>query len=445
MANGTLKIRAEQEEPGAAELRRRAGDGDAPELDVLFSAMAEVKASDMHLASGKPPMLRVDGEMRKLDWIFLTEAEIQAMLEGVLPDLNRQEFEASNDTDFAITLPDESRLRVNLFRDRHGLGAVFRSIPAQVCSLAELGMPRIVEDICKLNKGLVVVTGPTGSGKSTTLAAMMDHINATRREHLITVEDPIEFVHQDKLCRVNQREVHTHTRSFASALRAALREDPDVVLVGEMRDLETIEIALETAETGHLVFGTLHTNTAVGTVNRIIDAFPSNQQNQIRTILASSLKAAIAQTLCRRLDKGRVAALEVLVVDNGVASMIRENKVHQIPSAMQAGGAHGMISLNDSLAELVGSGQVALEEAHRKAVDRDDLLSKLARRGFAPPEAAAPSLTPPAHPPQPTPASPPRLPERESVFRDIFGCRCQPRKEDDQVAAASPGAGRGHA
>ena len=246
----------------------------------------------------------------------------------------------------------------------------------------QLGLPPGITNLCHLSKGLVVVTGPTGSGKSTTLAAMIDLINRSRQEHIITIEDPIEFVHEDKRCLITQREIRTHTDSFAMALRAALRQDPDVVLVGEMRDLETIEIAMETAETGHLVFGTLHTNTAYSTVNRIIDAFPSERQNQVRSMLASSLKGAVSQTLCRKIGGGRVAALEVLLIDSGVAAMIRDGKIHQIPSLMQVGRGRGMIMLGEALAELVANGTVEAREAYIKAIDKDDIVSRFEKIGI---------------------------------------------------------------
>jgi twitching motility protein PilT len=301
---------------------------------------------------------------------------MRQILFEIAPERNKVQFDEEWDTDFAYELPGVARFRANLFMDRRGPGGVFRVIPSKILTVEDLGLPKAITDLCYLTKGLVLVTGPTGSGKSTTLAAMIDHINANRTDHIITIEDPIEFVHNEKKCLINQREVHRHTGSFKCALRAALREDPDIVLVGEMRDLETIEIALETAETGHLVFGTLHTTTAASTVDRIIDQFPAERQAQIRTMLASSLKGVVAQTLCKKKPKGRVAALEILIANNAVSANIREGKVHQIASAMQMGGKLGMRLLNDSLLEWVVAGEVEPLEAYMKAVNKDDMVAK---------------------------------------------------------------------
>jgi len=306
---------------------------------------------------------------------------MREVLYEIAPEHNREQFERESDTDFAYEIPGLARFRVNFFLDRTGPGAVFRQIPNEILTVEQLGLPRAVLEMCQLSKGLVLVTGPTGSGKSTTLAAMIDHINRTRSEHIITIEDPIEFVHQPRRCLINQREVHWHTQSFKRALRAALREDPDIVLVGEMRDLETIEIAIETAETGHLVFGTLHTTTAPSTVDRIIDQFPADRQAQIRTMLSSSLKGVVAQTLCRKLPRGRVAAVEILVGTTAVAANIREGKTHQIVSAMQMGAKHGMRLLNDSLLELVRAGTVDAMEAYFKSVHKEDMRVKLEELG----------------------------------------------------------------
>jgi twitching motility protein PilT len=303
------------------------------------------------------------------------------MLE-ITPERNLEEFEATNDSDFAYEIPGLARFRVNLFRDRKGVGGVFRQIPADIMTAEDLDLSDAILKLCDLNKGLVVVTGPTGSGKSTTLAAVVDYINRTRKAHIITIEDPIEFVHENKKCLINQREVGVHTEGFKVALRAALREDPDIVLVGEMRDLETVEIALETAETGHLVFGTLHTNTAPSTVDRIIDQFPADQQNQIRAMLSESLKAVIAQTLCKVKGGGRTAAMEILLVTNAVSNLIREGKTFQIPSLMQTGSGAGMQTLNDSLLELVQMDQVTPREAYRNAVDKDEFEQLLERHGY---------------------------------------------------------------
>jgi twitching motility protein PilT len=301
------------------------------------------------------PRWRIDGEIREIASApVLGEDSVLTMLGDAMPERNRREFDATNDTDFAHEIQGLSRFRVNVFRDAGGVGAVFRQIPATILTFDQLGLPEVVARFCAEPKGLVLVTGPTGSGKSTTLAAMVDAINRKRAEHIITLEDPIEFVHPSRKALVNQREVGPHTDSFARALRAALREDPDIVLVGEMRDLETIALALETANTGHLVFGTLHTATAITTVDRIVGLFPADQQNQIRSVLADVLKGVISQTLLRRAGGGRVAALEVLVVNQAVANLVREGKTHQIASQMQTSKALGNQMLNDALASLCG-------------------------------------------------------------------------------------------
>ena len=299
-----------------------------------------------------------------------------------MPERNRNEFAETQDTDFAYEVPELARFRVNVFRDQRGLGAVLRCIPSRIVPASELGIPQVVIDLCKMPKGLVLVTGPTGSGKSTTLAALIDHINSTTPGHIITIEDPVEFIHPNKRSLVNQREVGTHTGSFKKALRAALREDPYVILVGEMRDLETIAIAVEMAVTGHLVFGTLHTSTACGTVDRIIDQFPSDQQNQIRTMLADALIGVVSQMLCRKNGGGRAAAYEVMVVSTGVANLVREGKTFQIPSLMQTGKALGMRLLNDCLADMVGNGTISADEALSKAIDKETLRSRLRSRGL---------------------------------------------------------------
>jgi twitching motility protein PilT len=346
-------------------------------IDALFRRMVQLGASDLHMSSNVQPMFRLHGEMQPVEGCpVLSKEQMLPILFEVAPERAKAQFEAENDTDFAYELPEVARFRANIFRDHRGPGAVFRQIPSKILTAEELKLPRAVVDFCSLSKGLVLVTGPTGSGKSTTLAAMVDHINKTRSEHIITIEDPIEFVHQNQRCLVNQREVHAHTGSFKRALRAALREDPDIVLVGEMRDLETIEIAIETAETGHLVFGTLHTSTAATTVDRIIDQFPADRQAQIRTMLASSLKGVVAQTLCKKTGGGRVAALAA------IASNIREGKTHQIASLMQMGAKTGSRLLNDALLELVKSGQVDAEQAYLKAVQKDDFVKKCQQEGL---------------------------------------------------------------
>ena len=344
----------------------------APAIDRLFHLMVEAKASDLHLSTGMPPLIRKDGKIQPLeaDAPAMTHDEMVALLEPITPAPNRAEFKQRNDTDFAYEITGLGRFRANMFTDRKGRGAVFRVIPAKILTAEELGLSQAILKLCKLNKGLVLVTGPTGSGKSTTLCAMIDHINRTRTDHIITIEDPIEFVHENKGCLINQREVGTHTAGFKHALRAAMREDPDIMLVGELRDLETVAIAIETAETGHLVFGTLHTTTAASTVDRVIDQFPTDQQAQIRIMLSESLKGVIAQNLCRKIGGGRIAALEVLLVNSAIANLIREAKTFQIPSMMQVGRASGMVALNDALMELVTKKLVEPEEAYLKAVDK---------------------------------------------------------------------------
>jgi twitching motility protein PilT len=352
-------------------------------IDSLFSAMCTVGASDLHLTCGMPPLVRKDGSIQPLDAgaPALTPEAMVALLDPIVPDKNRQEFAERHDTDFAYEIAGLARFRANLFLDRKGRGAVFRVIPAKILTAEQLGLSPAILQLCRLQKGLVLVTGPTGSGKSTTLCAMIDYINRERRDHIITIEDPIEFVHENKGCVINQREVHNHTASFRNALRAALREDPDIVLVGEMRDLETVAIAIETAETGHLVFGTLHTTTAASTVDRVIDQFPTDRQAQIRVMLSESLRGVIAQNLCKKVGGGRVAALEVLIVTPAVGNLIREGKTFQIASMMQVGKATGMVTLNDALMDLVARKLVVPEEAYAKAVDRTGFEAMLKRSG----------------------------------------------------------------
>lgn len=352
-------------------------------IDELLCKMGPLHASDLHLTSGFAPRYRIHGEMKTPDGLPpLSAGELLGMALEIAPERVAQQFKAEGDADFAYEIAGAGRYRANLFRDRFGPGAVFRTIPTDIPSADKLGLPSAVRDFSMLSKGLVLVTGPTGSGKSTTLAAIIDEINRTRDEHIITIEDPIEFVHEPKRCLVNQREVHRDTESFARALRAALREDPDIVLVGEMRDLETIEIALETAETGHLVFGTLHTNSAAATVDRIIDKFPSDRQNQIRTLLGDTLKGVIAQTLCHKIGGGRVAAFEVLVVNNPVAAHIREGKTFLIPSVMQTSKGLGMQTFADDLTGLVLQGKITCKEAYVKAADKDSIRTAMQNAGL---------------------------------------------------------------
>ena len=360
-----------------------AASGGAKEIDVLFRRMVEAGASDLHLTTNHRPMLRESGDMIEIDdYPVLSPELMKKLLNPIVPNHNMAQFEANHDTDFAYEIPGLARFRANLFMDRFGIGAVFRQIPVEIVTAEKLGLSKEVLDLCFLSKGLVLVTGPTGSGKSTTLCALIDYINRNRKDHIITIEDPIEFVHQKKNCLINQREVHIHTKSFANALRAALREDPDIVLVGEMRDLETISIAIETAETGHLVFGTLHTTTAASTVDRIIDQFPADRQSQIRTMLASSLKGVIAQTLCKKTGGGRVAAMEILFVTSAVSNLIREGKIFQIPSIIQTAKGQGMVLLNDALFKLVVENKVAPEEAYIKAIDKSGFIALLGTKGI---------------------------------------------------------------
>ena len=315
--------------------------------------MNDMEASDLHLSSEEYPMVRQHGIIKQLKQYEILQPDfLKKMLWDIAPERNKEEWESDRDSDFAYEVPGLARFRCNYFEDRKGIGAVFRLIPSKVLTAEQLNLKKSILDLCFLSKGLVVVTGPTGSGKSTTLAAMIDFINKNRDEHIITIEDPVEFVHNNIKCLINQREVHVHTQSFKRALRAALREDPDIVLVGEMRDLETIAIAIETAETGHLVFGTLHTTTAPSTVDRIIDQFPADQQEQIRVMLSESLKGVIAQTLLRTVDGKRVAANEILLIPPAVSNLIREGKTFQLPSQMQIGKKMGMVTMNDAILDL---------------------------------------------------------------------------------------------
>jgi len=366
-----------------AEAQEAAGpQADSGILEKLLRAMATEGASDLHLSGGQRPRWRIDGAISEIDDIPpLGEGTVRELLGRSLEDRNRREFEATNDTDFALALPGVARFRVNLFRDLGGVGAVFRLIPSKILSLEQLGMPAVVGEFCEQPKGLVLVTGPTGSGKSTTLAAMVDAINRERQEHVITLEDPVEFVHESQLSLINQREIASHTTSFAAAIRAALREDPDIILVGEMRDIETVSLALEAANTGHLVLATLHTATAVSTIERIVGLFPPGEQSRIQVTLADVVRGIVAQNLLQRISGGRVAALEILVASPAISNQIREGKNHQIVSSMQTARAAGNRLLNDSLADLVKSGTVEFEEALSKAVDKADLAKRLGRQG----------------------------------------------------------------
>lgn len=342
------------------------------DISQLLTFTYQQKGSDLHISACEPPTIRVDGEMKKVKVPALTAEQTQSMLYDIMNDVQRKLFEERSDLDFSIELGDMARFRVNIFRQRKGMGAVFRLIPSTITTLEQLGLPSILAQITRREKGLVLVTGPTGSGKSTTLAAMIDLINNEREGHILTIEDPIEFVHQCKRCLVNQREVGPHTHSFANALRAALREDPDIILVGEMRDLETIQLALTAAETGHLVFGTLHTSSAPKTIDRIIDVFPANQQGQVRAMLSESLQAVITQTLCKKIGGGRIAALEIMLGTPAVRNLIREGKIHQLPGIMQTSQAVGMRTMQMALDELLIRNLITPETVQMKASKVDN-------------------------------------------------------------------------
>jgi twitching motility protein PilT len=349
-------------------------------IERLLQTMITEGASDLHLSAGQRPRWRIDGHLTEIvDTLVLNSDSVLDLLKPLIDQRFQTQFQETNDVDFAYTLAGGGRFRVNLFRNSHGASAVFRHIPMRIPTLEQLNMPEVITRFCAEPKGLVLVTGPTGSGKSTTLAAMVDSINKTRKEHILTLEDPIEFVHQSQLALVNQREVGSHTQSFSRALRAALREDPDIVLVGEMRDLETVSLALETANTGHLVLATLHTSTAALTIDRIVNLYPSEQQNQIRSTLADVLRGVICQNLCRRIGGGRVAALEILVVNHAIAGLIREGKTVQIVNMMQTGKSLGNQLLNDSLLQLVHAHKIEADEALSKAVDKAELSKRLKR------------------------------------------------------------------
>ncbi|HMV06164.1 MAG TPA: type IV pilus twitching motility protein PilT [Accumulibacter sp.] len=342
------------------------------DITELLAFSVKNKASDLHLSSGLPPMIRVNGDVRRINLPAMEHKDVHSMVYDIMSDAQRKHYEDSLECDFSFEIPNLARFRVNAFVQNRGAGAVFRTIPSKVLTLEELNCPRIFKDISEYPRGIVLVTGPTGSGKSTTLAAMVNHVNETAYGHILTVEDPIEFVHQPKKCLINQREVGPHTMSFQNALRSALREDPDVILVGEMRDLETIRLALTGAETGHLVFGTLHTSSAAKTIDRIIDVFPAAEKEMVRAMLSESLRAVIAQTLLKTKDgQGRVAAHEILIGTPAIRNLIRENKVAQMYSALQTGQQFGMQTLDQSLTELVKRNLVSTAEARSKAANKD--------------------------------------------------------------------------
>lgn len=345
-------------------------------IDAFFNLMMEQKASDLHLSSGNPPILRINGELERVDYPPLESDTLKALLYEITPEYKVKIFEETGDVDFGYEIANISRFRANFFNQKNGVAAVFRQIPNKVLSFEDFEkfdapLPPVLKKFAMLHRGLVLVTGPTGSGKSTTLASMIDYANKNRKDHILTVEDPIEFVHESRNSLINHREVGVHTKSFGSALKGALREDPDIILVGEMRDLETIELAITAASTGHLVFGTLHTSSAAKTVDRIIDVFPADQQNKIRATLSEALRGIVAQNLFKRIDKkGRVAALEILVFTTAIANLVREGKTHQLPGMIQVGKKLGNQPLDDSIMEHLRMKRIAPEDAYDKCLDK---------------------------------------------------------------------------
>jgi len=337
------------------------------DITELLAFSAKQGASDLHLSAGLPPMIRVDGDVRRINLPALDHKQVHALIYDIMNDKQRKDFEEFLETDFSFEVPGVARFRVNAFNQNRGSGAVFRTIPSKVLSMEDLGMGDIFRKISDVPRGLVLVTGPTGSGKSTTLAAMLDYINSNKYHHILTVEDPIEFVHESKKCLINQREVHRDTLGFSEALRSALREDPDIILVGEMRDLETIRLALTAAETGHLVFGTLHTTSAAKTIDRVVDVFPAEEKSMVRSMLSESLQSVISQTLLKKIGGGRVAAHEIMIGTPAIRNLIREDKVAQMYSAIQTGGSLGMQTLDSCLKTLVTKGIVSREAAREKA------------------------------------------------------------------------------
>lgn len=347
-------------------------EGSMARIDAFFKLMNEQKASDLHLVSGQQPVLRIRGDLERIKYKVLDDDELRSMLYEITHEDRIKVFEETGDLDFAYEIPGLARYRANYFMQKNGISAVFREIPSEVMSVEQLGLPPVVSRLALLPRGLVLVTGPTGCGKSTTLAAIIDEANRKRKDHIITIEDPIEFVHTSKNCIVNHREVSSHTRSFSTALRAALREDPDIILVGEMRDLETIRLAVEAAATGHLVFSTLHTTSAAKTVDRIIEVFPTGEQPQIRSTLADGIRAVISQALFKRIDtRARIPVLEILIATHAVRAMIRESKTHQVPSSMQTGKKYGMQTLDDGIAAHLRAGRIGAGEAYLKCVDKE--------------------------------------------------------------------------
>ena len=337
------------------------------DITELLAFSAKQGASDLHLSAGLPPMIRVDGDVRRINLPPMEHKEVHGLIYDIMNYKQRKDYEEFLETDFSFEVPGVARFRVNAFNQNRGAGAVFRTIPSKVLTMEDLGMGQVFKDISSVPRGLVLVTGPTGSGKSTTLAAMMDYINDTRYEHILTIEDPIEFVHESKKCLVNQREVHRDTLGFNEALRSALREDPDIILVGELRDLETIRLALTAAETGHLVFGTLHTTSAAKTIDRVVDVFPAEEKSMVRSMLSESLQAVISQTLMKKMGGGRIAAHEIMIGTAAIRNLIREDKIAQMYSAIQTGGSLGMQTLDQCLERLLQKGLISREAARAKA------------------------------------------------------------------------------
>ncbi len=343
------------------------------DITELLSFSVKHKATDLHHSAGVPPMIRVDGDVRKINLPPLEHRQVHSLVYDIMNDHQRKELEENLEVDFSFAVPNLARFRVNAFHQNRGVAAVFRTIPSTVLTLDELGAPDIFRQLAELPRGLVLVTGPTGSGKSTTLAAMIDHINENFHHHILTIEDPIEFLHENKRCLVNQREVHKDTLSFNNALRSALREDPDIILVGEMRDLETIRLALTAAETGHLVFGTLHTSSAAKTIDRIIDVFPGAEKDMVRSMLSESLRAVISQTLLKRIGGGRIAAHEIMIGIPAIRNLIREDKIAQMYSVIQTGMIHGMQTMDQCLKQMVSRGQISVQDAKIKATDPNSI------------------------------------------------------------------------
>lgn len=348
------------------------------QIDAFFKLMNDEGASDLHMVAEQQPVLRVRGDMERVKFKKMSHDELKAMLYEICPEDKIKLFEETGDIDFGYEIPGLARYRCNFFNQKYGMGAVFREIPSDILSVEQLGLPKVITRLAHLPKGLVLVTGPTGHGKSTTLAAIVDEANKTRKDHILTIEDPIEFVHKSQKCVINHREVGTHTKGFKEALRGALREDPDIIMVGEMRDLETMTLAMEAAMTGHLVFGTLHTLNAMKTVDRAIEMFPANQQQQVRSTLADALRAVVSQTLFKRIDvKGRIAALEILVATPAVRNMIREAKTYQIISVMQTGKKYGMQTMDDAIMQMLDKRQISPDDAYSNSIDKSKFLKYL--------------------------------------------------------------------